>query len=135
MTCLRREQRDTWDTLTKAILWSVWLERNKHIFDSCFCYTLSVIFEVTNMFSFWVSTTPYLNQQKLEELANMVKRSLEFVHPRRVSRVAPDGCVLAPSSLSSIFYLLFLCSPLEISRSLSWAFFFLCWASGSFFHA
>lgn len=39
----------------------------------------SVIFNVINFFIYWISVTLDLKQLKLEEHANMVKRSLTFI--------------------------------------------------------
>lgn len=58
----RGGSKETWDTLARALIWNVLLERNRRIFDDFFGSSLSVINKISHMFMLWVSTI--LNQKR-----------------------------------------------------------------------
>ena len=50
-----------------------------------------MIIKVSHMFTFQLSVALDQKKQKLEELTNVVKRSMEFANPKRVSKAGLDG--------------------------------------------
>lgn len=86
---LREGTKEAWDTLSRALIWNVWFERNKRILDDCFFSSMFVFFKVSHMFILWMFVAHEQKRQKLEESAHAVKRSLEFTDPMRGELSSP----------------------------------------------
>lgn len=70
---------ETREIIIKAIIWNIWLEKNKRIFhDSCYDYYV-VISKIIHMVLSWIDAALYAKKALLEESVVSAKRNMEFL--------------------------------------------------------
>lgn len=87
--------RSPWDLLSRAIFWTIWLERNNRIFNCTFNSTSSILFKISHLFIDWCSAAKDSTQLASSDTFQSVKRSLDFLSARSAdlasSSTRPQG--------------------------------------------
>ncbi|XP_039129007.1 uncharacterized protein LOC120265183 [Dioscorea cayenensis subsp. rotundata] len=71
------------DLVIKALVWNIWLARNDRIFNAKILSTHCTVLSINRMILSWFDALADNAKTKVEDTMAAVKRSLEFVGPRR----------------------------------------------------
>ncbi|XP_039130828.1 uncharacterized protein LOC120267198 [Dioscorea cayenensis subsp. rotundata] len=81
-SCLRLDRRPFGDSVSKVIIWNIWLGRNDYIFNANVLSAHCIIVKTDRLLLSWCSSIAEGPRAKMEDDISAVRRSLEFLGPR-----------------------------------------------------